>query len=148
MFPRVYLFIIFEMSARSKDKVKNSPLTVKIPVLREYTVDKLAKWLNSFEEATDVSLDSFSISELKLIILCAKDREISYRNLSKTGIDSLRTNLASLSDNMMHFTKSMEENVSALVNSCNNTLKTYADVATEKEETSVQLRNILTKKIT
>ena len=81
------------LSRKSKDKALSSPLSVKVPVSWDYSVGKLAKWLNSLEDATEEILDYFTNSELKLIILCAKDREISFRNQHVSGMSFIQTSL-------------------------------------------------------
>ena len=68
-----------QMTTRSKstpDKPKATPITVKIPISKGYSVSKLAHWLSTLEGATEDILDTFTVSDLKLIILCARDREL------------------------------------------------------------------------
>lgn len=117
-------------------------LSVKLPYTRNYTNDKIAGLLNSLEGASEESLESLTKCELKLIIMGAKDREISSRNSDKTGIDSIQANLVSLSEGMARFTKKVEENLAVMVDSC-STFKTYAEATSEKFDTSSQLRCVL-----
>ena len=80
------------MSKSSKNKARNSsPLTVQLPISRDYSVDKLAKWLNSLEGTSEESLDSFTNSELKLIILSARDSEKSLMDLNQTRVNPCQT---------------------------------------------------------
>ena len=95
---------------KSKDTALSSPLSVKIPVSRDYSVGKVAKWLNSLEDATKEVLNSFTNSELKLIILCAKDSEISFLNQHMHGMSFIQASLSTLSDNVVCLSKEMEEN--------------------------------------
>ena len=127
---------------KSEEKALSSPLSVKIPVSRDYSVGKLAKWLNSLEDATEKVVDSFTNSELKLIILCAKDSEISFRNQHVRAMSFIQISLSTISDSVVCLSKEMEENLSAMVDT-STTLKSYAEVASEKLDYSKELRNIL-----
>lgn len=65
------------IATRTRDKCRSSHLTIK-----DCDVDNSAKWSSSHEGAMDDSLNSFSHSELKLIILCARDREKTQQQIS------------------------------------------------------------------
>ena len=133
------------MTTRSKstpDKPKATPLTVKIPISKGYSVTKLAHWLSTLEGATEDILDTFTVSDLKLIILCARDRELSYRDLNSSGFNDIRANLTALTDNMVQLNKKVEANASLFVDSTAG-LKTYAEASSNKDHTCEQLRSLL-----
>ena len=131
------------MSKSSKDKARNSsPLTVRLPISRDYAVDKLAKWLNSLEGASEESLDLFINSELKLIILSARDREKSLTDLNHRSISVFQNNVSSLTENMIQLTKRVDENSSLLTDSSSN-LKSYAEAVVGNGVSCEQIRSII-----
>ena len=129
-------------SKSTPDKPKATPLTVKIPISKGYSVSKLAHWLSTLEGATEDILDTFTVSDLKLIILCARDRELSYRDLNSSGFNEIRANLTALTDNMVQLNKKVEANASLIVDSTAG-LKTYAEASSNKDPTCEQLRSLL-----
>ena len=126
----------------TSSKGKNSSLTVKYPISRDYSIDKLSEWLNSLDGISEESLDSFSNSELKLIILSARDRERSWKCSRKEEIDSIHSTMATLADNMVKFSSKVEESFSVMADNYSN-YKSYVTSASEKEDTSSELRRIL-----
>ena len=120
----------------------NSRLIVKVPLSTERGVDELAKWLNSLNGATDESLDFFSKNELKLIILCARDREQSVKCQSSDGINELRANVLELTSCMAQLNKRVEESTTTLAEN-SSYLKSYAGAASEGGITCDQVRTLL-----
>ena len=96
----------------------------------------------TLEGATEDILDTFTVSDLKLIILCARDRELSYRDLNSSGFNDIRANLTALTDNMVQLNKKVEANASLFVDSTAG-LKTYAEASSNKDHTCEQLRSLL-----
>ena len=93
------------MSKARKDKrINRSALTVRVPISNGSTVISLAKWLNSLEGASEGNFYGFSLSELKLIILSARDRELSYRNQNSNGFIEIHDNLSALTENVKQIT--------------------------------------------
>ena len=105
----------------------------------------MSKWISSLEGACEGSLDSFTKSELKLIILSARDREASLRNYHKEEIVTIQANMMTLSDNIVKFTNKVEENLSVMTENC-STLTAYMKSPSGKEDSSEQLRKFLKEK--
>ena len=91
------------MSRSSKRPSGNLPLTVRIPLSSGCSAERLSKLLHSLDGAIKETLADFTLLDLKLIILSARD--IENEHIQRTGVsgetnNDICTNLVTLTENL------------------------------------------------